>query len=573
MNFICQHCKTKYQIADEKVAGRSVRMKCRKCGEMIVLGKAATTKPEATPLPQSSATAPAVPAARPAPSAPKPPVPQARAGAPPSGWREPGGVGVPKPAAPSPVKPPAAPAARPAASPPRAPAAARPAPVKPPLPARKPLQPSRPAAARAPAPKPEASSHEPPWTKSAAPPAPAAAPAEPPPVQPSAGLALYDADDENAPTVIASSSALAGAFTEAVRAPEAAATRPIASDEWYVGIHGSAVGPIRLMELRAKATAGAVTEESLVWQDGFEQWQPLKRFPELLAIVEEGRASLTPLAASIVAPLASPPAPPPPPTPIAGVMNDPFAVGSTPVDRGEAFDAAVMTPRRGGGFAPWIAVVVALLFGLTVGFVLFSREPAQPVVQYVEVPAKSPAGEAPPAPPGADTAAAPEPEASAGAPAATAPAARSGGSGTMAAKTQEADKPTSGALAGLKGLSAVSGEGPATGPTRQSSGSGAGGQLESDQVQRTVSRYSASVRRSCWQPALDTRAADAPTSARVSVAITVGPSGSVQNVTTSGDPKGYRGLAGCISGRVRGWQFPASSGTTTVNVPFVFAAQ
>ena len=81
------------------------------------------------------------------------------------------------------------------------------------------------------------------------------------------------------------------------------------------------------------------------------------------------------------------------------------------------------------------------------------------------------------------------------------------------------------------------------------------------------------MKRSCWQPALDTRAKDAPTSARVNVTITVGAGGSVQNVSTSGEPRGYRGLAGCIASRVRGWQFPASNGTTTVNVPFVFAAQ
>jgi len=57
------------------------------------------------------------------------------------------------------------------------------------------------------------------------------------------------------------------------------------------------------------------------------------------------------------------------------------------------------------------------------------------------------------------------------------------------------------------------------------------------------------------------------------VTISVGPTGSVQNVTTSGDPKGYPGLAPCIAGRVRAWQFPATGGSTTVNVPFVFAAQ
>jgi hypothetical protein len=70
-----------------------------------------------------------------------------------------------------------------------------------------------------------------------------------------------------------------------------------------------------------------------------------------------------------------------------------------------------------------------------------------------------------------------------------------------------------------------------------------------------------------------TRDKNAPSSARVSVAIKVAPGGNVTSATTSGDPNGYGGLASCIAMRVRGWQFPRSSGSTTVNVPFVFAAQ
>src|SRR3954463_2377525 len=35
MKFLCPSCKAKYQIGDDKVAGRSVRMKCRKCGYVI----------------------------------------------------------------------------------------------------------------------------------------------------------------------------------------------------------------------------------------------------------------------------------------------------------------------------------------------------------------------------------------------------------------------------------------------------------------------------------------------------------------------------------------------------------
>ena len=61
--------------------------------------------------------------------------------------------------------------------------------------------------------------------------------------------------------------------------------------------------------------------------------------------------------------------------------------------------------------------------------------------------------------------------------------------------------------------------------------------------------------------------------AKVTVTITVGPTGSVQNVTNSGEARGYSGLASCIGSSVRSWTFPASGGTTIANVPFVFAGQ
>jgi hypothetical protein len=121
-----------------------------------------------------------------------------------------------------------------------------------------------------------------------------------------------------------------------------------------------------------------------------------------------------------------------------------------------------------------------------------------------------------------------------------------------------------------------SGPSPAEGPRATPVGAAAappGTELGAGQLQSTVAKYTGGVKRSCWQPALDTRDKDAPTSARVNVTITVAPSGSVQDVSTSGDPRGYPGLASCIAGRVRGWQFPAASASTTLNVPFVFAAQ
>jgi predicted Zn finger-like uncharacterized protein len=35
MRFSCENCHAKYQVADEKVAGKTIRMKCRKCGNSI----------------------------------------------------------------------------------------------------------------------------------------------------------------------------------------------------------------------------------------------------------------------------------------------------------------------------------------------------------------------------------------------------------------------------------------------------------------------------------------------------------------------------------------------------------
>src|SRR5207302_4057507 len=52
MKFLCENCKAKYQIADEKVAGRTVRMKCRKCGHMIEVEASVTETSVAARVPQ-----------------------------------------------------------------------------------------------------------------------------------------------------------------------------------------------------------------------------------------------------------------------------------------------------------------------------------------------------------------------------------------------------------------------------------------------------------------------------------------------------------------------------------------
>ncbi len=411
--------------------------------------------------------------------------------------------------------------------------------------------------------------------------------------------------DDDEMTRVVEGGALAGAFAAAVAAKpvEASRTRPsgardsvpVTADEWFVGVNGVPVGPLRLSEIRSRAQSGAIGTENLVWREGFEEWLPLHKFPELVAIVEDGvsaaRASLAPLAPPrehadpfardekivVSAPAVSSGAV----TASNGAAAAPGSLGSAPITtasvanapaslptRPSASDEDILPPTRRSGIAPaaLFAMVVAVGLGLALGFVMFGGEKTKIVREVVEVPAERPDNAAPP-PPAADPSAA---SADAAVPEKTTSGSASRGSqGKNTGTTAQAPQQGLAGLAGLKGLSS----GPQGGPSTESTASSSGQPLDSSQVQATVGRYTSSVKRSCWQPALDTRDKDAPTSARVTVSITVGPDGKVRQATTSGDPRGYGGLASCISRRVQTWSFPPSSGTTTVNVPFVFAAQ
>jgi predicted Zn finger-like uncharacterized protein len=62
VKFLCDQCKAKYQIADEKAAGKTVRMKCRKCGHLIEV-RAAVTETSVSSLPPPPAAPGRAPAA------------------------------------------------------------------------------------------------------------------------------------------------------------------------------------------------------------------------------------------------------------------------------------------------------------------------------------------------------------------------------------------------------------------------------------------------------------------------------------------------------------------------------
>ena len=58
-----------------------------------------------------------------------------------------------------------------------------------------------------------------------------------------------------------------------------------------MSINDVPIGPIRLEEMGHKIDAGAVSEYSLVWRDGFDEWRPLATVPELMGLLHERRHS------------------------------------------------------------------------------------------------------------------------------------------------------------------------------------------------------------------------------------------------------------------------------------------
>ena len=267
MKFLCDNCKAKYQIGDEKVAGKTVRMKCRRCGHLIQVSASVTESSVARALPVE---------------------PPREAGddahvAPPSDEAPPAGAGAPRPTPVARVpKPPPASALGHGAAPCAAPAGI-PGPAAPGGRAST----SGRAARRArtgvePAPGARAAGLRR-GSRAAAQPARARRRRRPPLRPPPAAAE---------PTPPAGA---AGAFTRAMSNDrplgKTPAVRATSSEDWYVGVGGVPLGPVRLSVIREKALAGAVDGDSLVWREGFDEWLPLKNFPELLEIVTQAQST------------------------------------------------------------------------------------------------------------------------------------------------------------------------------------------------------------------------------------------------------------------------------------------
>ena len=568
MKFLCDNCKAKYQIADEKVAGKTVRMKCRKCGHQIEV-RAAVTETSVSMAPPGAHGA--------------------------------GGSEAPRPMAKSSL------ATSLSAAKPRAPMGQSQAPAQ---------------------------------------------------------------------------SALAGAFQRTVQeAPQSipfgqqggSAIELSVTDEWYVAINGVPVGPVRISELRRKAASGAVTEDSLCWQEGLEEWRPVRSIPELAAIVREaaqgnrpslvapppteGRGSSPPRApqpqpqrpsapSAPPAPARSPEPPrtaapmfeqqrpqapsrsnvvplrvaasdlrniddappitaplgggaggaaafapsfapqaapsfapqvqpaPMPPAPLA--VSDPFAVPfapSAPSPSVSLFPPQAYAPSQPSIVAPpppqqrrgvplwfWPVLLFTGVFGVSAAVFVF-RQPPQQAPVVIQMPATSTAPTVTEAkndipPPPVPTA---EPTASASAPTGKVAAATGGprGGAAAAAAPEKKGIDLGGLVPGAGGPNVGGGSGP---------GAAGGGGLDSSSVERVVASHRAGVKRTCWERG----GADQKSSVNVLVSATVAPDGSVAGTSSSGDDPV---VAKCIEGQVRGWRFNAPGSTTTVNIPFKFVRQ
>jgi predicted Zn finger-like uncharacterized protein len=536
VKFLCEQCKAKYQIADEKAAGRTVRMKCRKCGHLIEVRATLTDTSTSSGAPE----------------------------------REP--VSLPPQAAASLQRP----------APPR--------------------------------PAPGASSLA------------------------STSKPLHKQERAQAPA-----DALEGAFRSAVqREDDGSAPFDMAdlsaSDEWYVAINGVPVGPIRVAEIRRKAALRAVTEDSLVWQEGLDEWRQLRSFPELAASVREamtravsrppgpdGRSSLPPppavrgmtrslLPAGNVARSVPPRAPPPsanaqrsnvvpimsrlataerldesvpdrssplPGTPLAAprpvtpsVVPDPFADGAASVR--EHNTAAVAQPPAASASAqvslvppakkspPWMAIGMVVMFGafgVTAAVLLVRPSPPTPASAATAQSGAAPASVAPTAT-GVTTLAPIETSDPGPSPA---PTIAKTPASTGAPKPTASAASSSGRALDLRSLTQ---NGPSIRPTDDPSMEAPktpGQGVSAGQVQQVIALHRTAIGRMCWERNPTTKGA-----VNVSVTMTVGPDGSAQNVSASGDEPS---VAKCIENDVRGWRFPATGTPQEINFSLKFVRQ
>ncbi len=236
-------------------------------------------------------------------------------------------------------------------------------------------------------------------------------------------------------------------------------------------------------------------------------------------------------------------------------------------------------PRRGLPVGAWIAIASAGAFGSVLAVMIGLRflNPPQPEIRYIERPGSDEATQEPTTVAAPEAPLAPTADASAEEPTVVAEATpgqrtkvrtpRNPGSQTTKQQTPDNLTPEQRAmLERMRGQGATI-AGPGSGPAVGGSDGPRGEGLNAQQLSAVVGRNRPQLQR-CYEQAI--RGMGDPPTIRLDVAITVGSSGAVTRVDASGqDPVN---LGSCVERAVRGWSFPSSGDSTQTRFPVVFQA-
>jgi predicted Zn finger-like uncharacterized protein len=236
-------------------------------------------------------------------------------------------------------------------------------------------------------------------------------PSSMPPRRPSAVSRRLSSASAPAASSTAASTALAGqhpglAPPVPVTAPAGQADVP----EWHVSINDVPVGPIRLEEMAHKIDASAVSEYTLVWREGFDEWRPLATVPKLMALLYERRHSGPPSRSSFSSmppfvdsrtSIAEPATPPAVPSPASPASPQSSSSQDSPLEFAPLADSLqpeVDIDSLGEMSQPPAPLGPAGVFGSSPHFGSFSGFPPEPD-ELVSVPSVPPAAAATAEPP------------------------------------------------------------------------------------------------------------------------------------------------------------------------------
>ena len=510
MQFVCDRCKAKYDIDEARLRGKSVKIRCRGCGNILEV-----RDPNLPPGSQRSLPPPVTPP-RGRERLATPLGSQLRAPAAP-------------PRAPVPAAPPRAPAAPPRASaaPPRAPA---------------------PAAALGERFQQAFAGRE------AVPPA---APAPPAPAPPP------DSGENEADATHIIANPFVGEAAKSTAAQEV--SRKLA--RWHVSIRNQPMGPMSEEAIRRHIDNGEVNVNTLMWREGFDEWRPLGQIRDLDYLAEfavkvgggapagGGRESifeLPPLQRVAVQSLA------PPPSPLQRwlvhviVAVVAFALGMAVMYLVGGGDESAAAPGPTSSGLPAVEEVAAAGQPLpTLHSGSLTIQLTNPTIVAEETTQS-----------GATTAAGGTAGTSGGG------TKRTTGSGSSGGTTGSGS--SGGGTTGFvpsRDLDPVGGDiRTGTGTTSAGTAADTARPLSAQQILPVVQAGQSGIQH-CYNQA---RARDFVADLSVRLTIEISPDGSVRKATLASQDYLTGELEACITNRVRQWRFPRATATSRVVLPFAF---